>query len=29
VVDEIATAPLDLWAAEQGFRKIQLNLMGF
>ena len=28
-VDEIATAPLDLWAAEQGYRKIQLNLMGF
>ncbi len=29
VVDEIATTPLDLWAAEQGYRKIQLNLMGF
>jgi len=29
VVDEIATAPLDLWAAEQGYRKIQMNLMGF
>jgi len=29
VVDEIATAPLDLWAAEQGYRKIQPNLMGF
>ena len=28
-VDEIATAPLDLWAAERGYRKIQLNLMGF
>ena len=28
-VDEIATAPLDLWAAEQGYHKIQLNLMGF
>ncbi len=29
VVDEVATAPLDLWAAEQGYRKIHLNLMGF
>jgi FdhE protein len=29
VVDEIAAAPLDLWAAAQGYRKIQLNLMGF
>jgi FdhE protein len=29
VVDEIATAPLDLWAAERGYRKIQPNLMGF
>jgi formate dehydrogenase accessory protein FdhE len=29
VVDEVATAPLDLWAAEQGYRKIRLNLMGF
>jgi FdhE protein len=29
VVDEIATAPLDLWAAEQGYHKICLNLMGF
>jgi FdhE protein len=29
VVDEIATAPMDLWAADQGYRKIQLNLMGF
>ena len=29
VVDEIATAPLDLWAVEHGYRKIQLNLMGF
>jgi FdhE protein len=29
VVDEVATAPLDLWAAEQGYHKIQLNLMGF
>jgi FdhE protein len=29
VVDEIATAPLDLWAVEHGYSKIQLNLMGF
>jgi FdhE protein len=29
LVDEIATAPLDLWAVEQGFNKISLNLMGF
>lgn len=29
VVDEIATAPLDLWAAEHDYRKIQPNLMGF
>ena len=29
VVDEVATAPLDLWAAEHDYRKIQLNLMGF
>ena len=29
LVDEIATAPLDLWAAEQGYTKISLNLMGF
>jgi len=29
VVDEIATAPLDLWAAEHDYRKVQLNLMGF
>ncbi len=29
VADEIATAPLDLWAAEHDYRKIQLNLMGF
>jgi FdhE protein len=29
LVDEIATAPLDLWAAEQGYTKIRLNLMGF
>jgi FdhE protein len=29
LVDEIATAPLDVWAMEQGFNKISLNLMGF
>ena len=29
LVDEIATAPLDLWATEQGYTKISLNLMGF
>lgn len=28
VVDEIAAASLDLWAAEQGYEKIELNLMG-
>lgn len=28
-VDEIATVALDLWAAEHGYRKIQLNLLGF
>jgi FdhE protein len=29
LVDEIATAPLDLWAAEQGYTKVSPNLMGF
>jgi FdhE protein len=29
LVDEVATAPLDLWAAEHGYTKISLNLMGF
>lgn len=28
LVDEIAAAPLDLWAAEHGYEKIELNLMG-
>jgi FdhE protein len=28
-VDEIATAPLDLWAVEHGYRKTALNIMGF
>jgi formate dehydrogenase maturation protein FdhE len=29
LVDEIATAPLDIWAAEKGYRKLQPNLLGF
>jgi FdhE protein len=29
VVDEVATAALDVWAMEYGFRKISRNLMGF
>jgi FdhE protein len=29
VVDEVATAALDVWAMEQGFHKISPNLMGF
>jgi FdhE protein len=28
LVDEVAGAPLDLWAREQGYEKIELNLMG-
>ncbi len=28
IVDEIATLPLDLWAVEQGYSKIELNLIG-
>ncbi|HYY68665.1 MAG TPA: formate dehydrogenase accessory protein FdhE [Terriglobales bacterium] len=28
IVDEIAAVPLDLWAAEQGYGKIALNVMG-
>lgn len=28
LVDELATIPLDLWAREQGYRKIQPNLAG-
>ncbi len=28
-VDEIATVHLDVWAAEAGYHKIQLNLLGF
>jgi formate dehydrogenase maturation protein FdhE len=27
VVDEIAAIPLDLWAAERGYTKLQLNLL--
>lgn len=27
VVDEIASIPLDLWAQEQVYAKLQLNLM--
>jgi FdhE protein len=29
VVDEVATAPLDVWAVEHGYKKISLNIMGF
>jgi formate dehydrogenase maturation protein FdhE len=29
VVDEIATAPLDLWALDRGYKKLQQNVMGF
>ena len=28
IVDEIASAPLDLWAQEHGYSKIELNVMG-
>jgi FdhE protein len=28
MVDEMAAAPLDLWAQEHGYSKLQLNLMG-
>ena len=28
LVDEIYTAPLDLWAREHGYKKIELNLVG-
>ncbi len=28
VVDEIATLPLDLWAREHGYEKLQINLLG-
>lgn len=29
LVDEIAAAPLDLWAGEKGYQKIATNLLGF
>jgi len=28
VVDELATMPLDLWAREHGYEKLQINLLG-
>jgi FdhE protein len=28
LVDEVASAPLDLWARERGYEKIHLNLVG-
>ena len=28
IVDEIAAAPLDIWAQQHGYSKLQLNLMG-
>ncbi len=28
LVDEVAAAPLDLWARAQGYTKIELNLIG-
>ena len=28
LVDEVAAAPLDLWAREQGYTKVELNLVG-
>lgn len=28
IVDELATVPLDLWAREHGYRKLQINLLG-
>ena len=29
LVDEVATVPLDLWAAEHGYKKAEPNVMGF
>ena len=29
IVDEVATAPLDIWAVEHGYKKISPNIMGF
>lgn len=28
IVDELATIPLDLWAREHGYKKLQINLLG-
>jgi formate dehydrogenase accessory protein FdhE len=28
IVDELATIPLDLWAREHGYEKLQINLLG-
>jgi FdhE protein len=28
LVDEVAAVPLDVWAREQGYEKIELNLVG-
>ena len=28
VVDELAAAPLDLWASEHGYSKLQPNILG-
>jgi formate dehydrogenase accessory protein FdhE len=28
VVDELATTPLDIWAGEHGYEKLQINLLG-
>lgn len=28
IVDELATLPLDLWAGEHGYEKLQLNMLG-
>jgi FdhE protein len=28
IVDEIAGAPLDFWAREHGYQKVELNLVG-
>ena len=29
IVDEVASAPLDLWAGDHGYTKIERNLVGF
>lgn len=28
IVDEVAALPLDLWAVDQGYHKIEMNLVG-